>query len=154
MPPRQLARVNNLPMHGRAGTMCAGRMALTKAVMKNEKLTTDEYDALEQIARGPKGERISACVSRNAKRLSGLKLVQYARDGRLSITEKAQQALFVRRCIQGLRAVANDPLTSLDADVATFLGKKAHIVPRGEAAGYDITVRGRESLADIDSMGL
>ncbi len=129
-------------------------MALTKEAMKNEKLTTDEYDALEQIARGQKTERVSACVSRNAKRLSGLKLVQYARDGRLSITEKAQQTLFVRRCIMGLRAVANDPLTTLDADVATFLGKKAHIVPRPDASGYDITVRGRESLADIEAMGL
>lgn len=129
-------------------------MAHTKEVMKNEKLTTDEYDALEQIVRGQKTERVSACVARNVKRLSGLKLVQYARDGRLSITDKAQQTLFVRRCILGLRAVANDPLTRLEADVSTFLGKKAHIVPRQDASGYDITVRGRESLADIERMGL
>jgi hypothetical protein len=121
--------------------------------MKNEKLTTDEFDALEQIARGIKTERVSACVARNSKRLSGLKLVSYARDGRLSITDKAQQVLFVRRCIQGLRAVAADPLSVLAPDIAYFLGKKAHIVARTPDAGYDITDKGRESLADMDLLG-
>jgi hypothetical protein len=121
--------------------------------MKNEKLTTDEFDALEQIARGIKTERVSACVARNSKRLSGLKLVSYARDGRLSITDKAQQVLFVRRCIQGLRAVAADPLSVLAPDIAYFLGKKAHIVARSPEAGYDITDKGRESLADMDLLG-
>lgn len=121
--------------------------------MKNEKLTTDEYDALEQIARGIRGERVSACVARNTKRLSGLKLVSFSKDGRLSLTEKAQQTLFVRRCINGLRAVAGDPLAALDADVATFLGKKAHILARSPEGGHDITDKGRESLADIDSQG-
>jgi hypothetical protein len=121
--------------------------------MKNEKLTTDEFDALEQIARGIKTERVSACVARNSKRLSGLKLVSYARDGRLSITDKAQQVLFVRRCIQGLRAVATDPLSVLAPDIAYFLGKKAHIVARSPDAGYDITEKGRESLADMDLQG-
>lgn len=121
--------------------------------MKNEKLTTDEFDALEQIARGIKGERVSACVARNVKRLSGLKLVSYGRDGRLSITDKTQQVLFVRRCITGLRAVANDPLATLESDVAYFLGKKAHIVARASDDGYDITAKGRESLADMDLLG-
>jgi len=121
--------------------------------MKNEKLTTDEFDALEQIARGIKTERVSACVARNSKRLSGLKLVSYARDGRLSITDKAQQVLFVRRCIQGLRAVAADPLSVLAPDIAYFLGKKAHIVARTPDQGYDITEKGRESLADMDLQG-
>ena len=121
--------------------------------MKNEKLTTDEFDALEQIARGIKGERVSACVARNSKRLSGLKLVSYAKDGRLSITDKAQQALFVRRCIGGLRAVASDPASRLEADVAYFLGKKAHIVARAADGGHDITEKGRESLADMDLLG-
>ena len=60
---------------------------MDKMAMKNEKLTTDEYDALEQIARGIKGDRVSACVARNAKRLSGLKLATFSRDGRLSITD-------------------------------------------------------------------
>lgn len=122
--------------------------------MKNEKLTTDEYDALEQVARGIKGERVSACVARNTKRLSGLKLLSFSKDGRLSVTDKAQQALFVRRCIKGLRAVAADPLATLDADVSYFLGKKAHIVARAAGDGYDISEKGRASLADIDTLAL
>lgn len=122
--------------------------------MKNEKLTTDEYDALEQVARGIKGERVSACVARNTKRLSGLKLLSFSKDGRLSVTDKAQQALFVRRCINGLRAVAADPLAALDDDVSYFLGKKAHIVAREAGHGYDISEKGRASLADIDTLAL
>lgn len=121
--------------------------------MKNEKLTTDEYDALEQVARGIKGDRVSACVARNTKRLSGLKLLSFAKDGRLSLTEKAQQELFLRRCIRGLRAVAADPLSVLETDVVYFLGKKAHIIARPDGAGYDISDKGRASLADIDSLG-
>ncbi|MES2129920.1 MAG: hypothetical protein V4463_21810 [Pseudomonadota bacterium] len=116
--------------------------------MKNEKLTTDEYDALEQIARGARHDRVNACIGRNAKRLSGLKMVQYSRDGKLAMTDKGQQVLFVRRCILGLRAVADNPLAPIDADVALFLGKKSHILPLA-AGGFDITDKGRESLADI-----
>ena len=116
--------------------------------MKNEKLTTDEYDALEQILRGAKHDRVTACVGRNVKRLSGLKLVAYAKDGRLSLTDNGEQVLFVRRCILGLQAVAADPAATLDADVALFLGKKSHIVP-GDSGGFEITEKGRESLADI-----
>jgi hypothetical protein len=122
-------------------------------VMKNEKLTTDEFDALDQIAAGIKTERPSACVGRNVKRLSGLKLVSYSKDGRLSITDKAKQVMFVRRCIQGLRAVAADPATKLDSDIAYFLGKKSHILPRPDGAGFDITDKGRESLVDMDAQG-
>jgi hypothetical protein len=118
--------------------------------MKNEKLTTDEYDALGHIARGASHDKVNACVGRNAKRLSGLKLVQYSKDGRLALSDKGQQALFLRRCISGLRAVAADPASPLDADVATFLGKKSHIAVR-EAGGFDVTDKGRESLADIDA---
>lgn len=119
--------------------------------MKNEKITADEYDALEEVARGLKGERVSACIGRNTKRLSGLKLFSIAKNGRITLTDKGQQALFLRRCIVGLRAVAADPGAQLDAEVATFLGKKAHIVPR--EGGYDITDKGRDSLADIESQG-
>lgn len=119
--------------------------------MKNEKLTADEYDALEEVARGLKGERVSACIGRNTKRLSGLKLFTIAKNGRISLSDKGQQALFLRRCILGLRAVATDPSAQLDAEVATFLGKKAHIVAR--EGGYDITDKGRDSLADIESQG-
>lgn len=118
--------------------------------MKNEKLTTDEYDALGHIARGASHDKVNACVGRNAKRLSGLKLVQYSKDGRLALSDKGQQALFLRRCISGLRAVSADPASPLDADVATFLGKKSHIAVR-EAGGFDVTDKGRESLADIDA---
>ena len=118
--------------------------------MKNEKLTTDEYDALGHIERGAAHDQVNACVGRNAKRLSGLKMIQYAKDGRVALTDKGQQVLFLRRCISGLRAVAADPAAPIDADVATFLGKKSHMVPR-EAGGFDVTDKGRESLADIDA---
>ena len=122
--------------------------------MKNEKLTQDEYDALAEVAQGLKGERVSACVGRNTKRLAGLKLFSVARNGRVSLTDKGEQALFLRRCIVGMRALAADPRAPLDADVANFLGKKAHIVACADDAGYPLTDKGRESLADIDSQGL
>jgi hypothetical protein len=118
--------------------------------MKNEKLTTDEYDALEHIERGAKHDRVNACVGRNAKRLAGIKLIQYSKDGKVALTDKGQQAIFLRRCIVALRALAADPAAAVPADVALFLGKKSHIVPR-EAGGYDVSDKGRESLADIDS---
>lgn len=122
--------------------------------MKNEKLTQDEFDALDQVLRGtPRGERVSACVGRNTKRLSGLKLISFSKDGRLTLTDQGQQVLFVRRCISGLRAVAADAGATLDKDVAVFLGKKAHIVALDDGAGYTITDKGRESLRDMDAQG-
>jgi hypothetical protein len=121
-----------------------------EAAMKNEKLTTDEYDALEHIQRGATHDRVNACVGRNAKRLSGLKMVQYGRDGKVALTDKGQQVLFVRRCILGLRAVAADPTAALDADVALFLGKKSHIAALG-SGGFEVTGKGHESLADIQA---
>ena len=117
----------------------------------NDNLSTDEFDALTQISKAPKGERPSACIARNTKRLSGLKYVTYGKDGRLAISDKGKQVLFVKNCIDGLRAISSDPLATLHKDVATFLGKKGHIAPRGESGGFDITQKGRESLADIDS---
>jgi Mn-dependent DtxR family transcriptional regulator len=116
--------------------------------MKNEKLTGDEYDALEMIRRGARTDRVNACVGRNAKRLSGLKLVQYAKNGALSLTDKGQEVLFLRRCIVALRALEQDPASALDEDVAQFLSRKSHIAAR-EGGGYELTERGRESLADI-----
>lgn len=116
-----------------------------------DSLTKDEYDALEQISKGSRNERPSACVARNAKRLSGLKFVSYAKNGHLTVTEKGTQTLFLKSCIDGLRAVAGDPLVKLSPDVAVFLGKKGHVVPRAGADGFDITPKGRESLADIDA---
>ena len=120
--------------------------------MKNEKFTQDEYDALDEIKRGIKGDRVSACVGRNSKRLSGVKLISIARNGRISLTEKGEQTLFLRRCVLGLRAIAADPASPLDQDVALFLGKKSHIVPRPEG-GFEISDKGRESLDDITSQG-
>jgi len=119
--------------------------------MKNEKLTTDEYDALGHITRGAAHDRVNACVGRNAKRLSGLKMIQYAKDGRVTMTDKGQQVLFLRRCISGLRALAADPAAAIDADVSTFLGKKSHIAAR-DGGGFEVTDKGRESLADIDAL--
>ncbi|MBC7513701.1 MAG: hypothetical protein H7234_04610 [Herminiimonas sp.] len=118
--------------------------------MKDEALGKDEYDALAQIAEGMRGGRPSACVARNSKRLAGLKFVAYGKDGSLALTEKGEQTLFIRACIDGMRAVATDPLAVLTPDVKLFLGKKGHITPRTEAEGFELTLRGQESLADID----
>ncbi|MGH8807212.1 MAG: hypothetical protein ACREX0_04970 [Noviherbaspirillum sp.] len=117
----------------------------------DDSLTKDEFDALAQISRAKKHERVSACVARNAKRLAGLKYLTYEKDGQLALTEKGQQSLFFKRCIDGLRAVASDPLARLDADIATFLNRKGHIAPNASSDGFELTQRGRESLADIDS---
>ena len=116
--------------------------------MKNEKLTTDEYDALGHIERGAAHDRVNACVGRNAKRLSGLKMLEYATDGRVALTEKGRQVIFLRRCISALRALTADPQAVLDADVALFLGKKSHIIAL-DGGGHSITAKGSESLADI-----
>src|SRR6476661_4163369 len=117
--------------------------------MKNEKLTTDEYDALELIRRGARTDRVNACVGRNAKRLAGLELVQYAKNGSLALTEEGQEVLFLRRCVEALRALERDPASALDEDVAQFLSRKSHIA--AVDGGYELTERGRESLADISS---
>lgn len=116
--------------------------------MKNEKLTTDEFDALEFIQRGARHDNVNACVGRNAKRLNGLKMISYGRDGSVTMTEKGTQILFLRRCIQGLRALCDDGAAGVDHDVTQFLMKKSHIAARA-AGGFDVTERGRESLADI-----
>lgn len=116
--------------------------------MKNEQLSTDEYDALELVRRGVKRDAAGACVGRNLKRLSGIKMMETTRDGRLQLTEKGQQVLFLRRCVQALTALASDPAAGVDGDVARFLSAKSHIVPV-EGGGYALTERGRESLADI-----
>jgi hypothetical protein len=113
-------------------------------------LTNDEYDALGQIRAGSGGARPSACVARNVKRLAGLKFVSYRKDGSLQLTEKAEQTLFLRSCIDGMRAIAIDPMAPLAADVRMFLGKKGHVVPR-EEVGFMLSQRGRESLEDIDN---
>jgi len=116
--------------------------------MNNEKLTTDEYDALELILKGERQVRANACVGRNAKRLAGLKLVQNGRDGRVALTDKGQQVLFLRRCILTLQALAGDAGVTVEPDVAQFLVRKSHIAPL-ETGGFAVTDKGRESLADI-----
>jgi hypothetical protein len=118
-----------------------------KAVMKNEKLTGDEYDALELIRRGT---RTNPCIGRNAKRLSGLKMVQYERNGSLVLTAKGQEVLFLRRCVMALRGLDADAAAAIDDDVVQFLARKSHIAAR-EEGGYTLTARGRESLADISA---
>ena len=118
--------------------------------MKNEKLSTDEYNALAFIRGGARSDRVNACVGRNAKRLAGLKMISYARDGRVDLTEKGQQVLFLRACIEALTSLSQDPAAPVDADVAQFLIRKSHIAPR-ESGGFEVTARGLESLADIQS---
>jgi hypothetical protein len=118
--------------------------------MKNEKLTGDEYDALELIRRGARTDRVNACVGRNAKRLAGLKMIAYARDGKVEMTEKGQQVLFLRACVEALTSLAQDPAAPVAGDVAQFLVRKSHIAPR-EEGGFTVTARGLESLADIQA---
>ena len=120
--------------------------------MKNEKFTQDEHDALNEIKRGIKGDRVSACVRRNTKRPSGLKLISIAHNGRISLTEKGEQTIFLRRCVMALRALAEQAGAAIDADVAMFLGKKSHIGERAEG-GFEISEKGRESLEDIIRQG-
>lgn len=116
----------------------------------DDKLTQDEYEALAQIRRLKRGERLSACVSRNAKRLVGLKYIT-SKGGLFVLTEKGQQILFVQRCVDGLRAVANAAASPIENDVAMFLSRKGLIAPRTGQDGFDLTERGRESLADIEA---
>lgn len=116
--------------------------------MKNEQLTTDEYDALELVRRGVKRDNPGACVGRNLKKLSGLKMMQVGRDGRIALTEKGQQLLFLRRCVQTMKALACDRMAAVDADVGRFLSIKSHIAPL-EGGGHALTEKGRESLEDI-----
>lgn len=117
----------------------------------DDSLTNDEYDALGQIEKGRKAARPSACVARNAKRLSALKYVAYAKDGSLSLTEKAKQALLIKHCIDGLRALSADPHAPVDSVVVTFLCRKGHIEAQAADGGFALTQRGRETLADIDA---
>ncbi|WP_050465628.1 hypothetical protein [Herbaspirillum autotrophicum] len=117
----------------------------------NNDLTKDEFDALGQVSRNEHRGRASACVARNTKRLTGLKFMEFSKAGHLSLTDKGKQILFIHRCIEALRALAADVQAQPDADVAIFLGRKGHIAPRDGAEGFDVTQRGRESLADIDA---
>ncbi len=112
-------------------------------------LTRDEYDALEQVKTTPKSAKPSACIARNAKHLVGIKFLIARKDGSFALTEKGTEALFIKSCIAGLRALATDPGTKLDATVTTFLGRKGHIVANVQSGHFDVTPKGLECLADI-----
>jgi hypothetical protein len=117
----------------------------------NQNLSIDEYDALEQITKLPRGARPNACISRNSKRLVGIKLIAHKRDGSFELTDNGRQVLFIKQCIDGLRAIAADPDFVLSGPVATFLGKKAHVEVDAASGKNVITERGRECLADIEA---
>lgn len=117
----------------------------------NDRLTVDEYDALEQMSRpAKKGSKPTACVARNAKKLTGQKYAAYRRDGQLELTEKGRQTLLIKRCIDALRALAADPLSPVKPEIAVFLLRKGHLAEKPEG-GFEVTDKGRESLADIDA---
>lgn len=111
-------------------------------------LTGDEFDALELLRRGGKPLRSNACIGRNAKRLAGLKLVKVSRDV-AELTDKGKEVLFLRRCVNALRALADDPDHPVEPDVAYFLVRKSHVAERA-GGGFDVTAKGRETIADLD----
>ena len=115
----------------------------------SHRLSRDEYDALEQVSKMPKTAKPSACIARNAKHLVGIKFLGSKKDGSYVLTEKGSEALFLRSCIAGLRALASDADTELDVAVATFLGRKGHIVTTAVPGHFEVTLKGHECLADI-----
>ena len=115
----------------------------------SQHLTRDEYDALEQVSKATKAAKPSACVARNAKHLVGIKFLSARKDGSYVLTEKGTEALFIKNCIAGLRALAADADTKLDGAVAAFLGRKGHIVAGVVQGHFEVTPKGRECLADI-----
>jgi len=116
----------------------------------NDALTIDEYAALAEILAGFKGGRPSACVARNTKKLIGLKYITHEKSGKLVLTDKGRQTLFVKNCVEGLRAVSINPEAPLDAGVLIFLEKKGHVVRNVITGLLELTQRGRETLTDID----
>ncbi len=115
----------------------------------SHRLTRDEFDALEQVRSAPKSAKPSACIARNAKHLIGIKFLSHRKDGSYVLTDKGTEALFIINCIAGLRALATDADTTLDVDVATFLGRKGHIVASAVQGRFEVTPKGRECLEDI-----
>jgi hypothetical protein len=115
----------------------------------NKELSIDEFDALELISRLSKNVKPNACVNRNVKRLSGIKLVCYRKDGQLELTEEGRATLFSKQCIDGLRALCSNSQAQLSKEVVAFLSKKSYITSSAE--GLQISQRGLECLADIDA---
>jgi hypothetical protein len=116
----------------------------------SHKLSQDEYDALTLVGKLAKGVKPSACITRNSKRLTGIKLLAHRRDGGFELTAEGRAALFSQQCIVCLRAIALDPASPLPEAVATFLAKKGYIALDPETTLRQISERGREVLADID----
>lgn len=114
-------------------------------------LTLDEYAALAEILKMPKGSRPSACVARNTKRLVGMKYIKLNRTGQPELTEEGRQILFIKNCVDGLRRLSTEPGAPLEAGVASFLEKKGHVTLHAATGQLTLTERGRETLADIDS---
>ncbi len=114
-----------------------------------QRLSRDEFEALEQVGSMLKSEKPSACVARNARHLVGIKMLVHHKDGSYELTEKGTLALFVKNCIAGLNALATHPETKLASGVATFLGRKGHIVETATAGRFEITAKGRECLEDM-----
>ena len=127
----------------------AGLKYLSQEHTMSHRLSRDEYDALEQVSKMPKTAKPSACIARNAKHLVGIKFLGSKKDGSYVLTEKGLEALFIRNCIAGLRALASDADTKLDVAVATFLGRKGHIVTTAVLGHFEVTPKGHECLADI-----
>ena len=116
----------------------------------NQALSQDEYAALSEILVLPKGSRPSACVARNTKRLTAIKLIKVGKSGRPELTDLGRQTLFIKQCVDGLRELSLDPLAVLDAGVGMFLEKKGHATRDPETGLLSLTARGRETLTDID----
>ncbi len=115
----------------------------------NKQLSTDEFDALEQISRLSRNVKPGACVNRNAKRLCGIKFASYRKDGQLELTEEGKSVLFSKRCIDGLRAVQSNSAVTLSPEVFAFLSKKSYLETGSD--GLQLSLRGMECLADIDA---
>ena len=66
----------------------------------------------------------------------------HRRDGGFELTELGRQTLFIKQCIDGLRALANGESGVSKPVPATFLGKKGHI-EIDEASGSNESDRAR-----------
>lgn len=113
-------------------------------------LSRDEFEALEQVSRAKPSDKPNACIARNAKRLIGIKMLQHRKNGSYELTEKGAEAVFIKHCIAGLRAVDADAGTKLDSGTSTFLARKGYVIASSAPDRFEITDKGRECLADID----
>ena len=115
-------------------------------------LSSEELDALYEVGRGLKTTRMSQRVFKASKRLTSLKLAAFERKtGILTITDLGRQTLFMQLCIESLRQIAKDPVLKINGEALAFLLRKGHLEQREGEAGYFITTKGEESLADIDA---